>query len=55
VGSSRLAVPPKRVSRAQDVPPKEQQGAVALATFHKSEIDKWWPIVKSANISVKAE
>ena len=25
----------------------------ALAAFHKSEIDKWWPLIKSANIKVE--
>jgi tripartite-type tricarboxylate transporter receptor subunit TctC len=37
----------------QEIYPREQQNSVALAAFHKAEIDKWWPIVKSANI--KAE
>jgi hypothetical protein len=29
------------------------QGPEQLASFHKSEIDKWWPIIKAAGI--KAE
>jgi tripartite-type tricarboxylate transporter receptor subunit TctC len=33
-----------------DVPPREQQTPDALAAFHKAEIEKWWPIVKAANI-----
>jgi tripartite-type tricarboxylate transporter receptor subunit TctC len=33
-----------------DVPPREQQTPEALAAFHKAEIEKWWPIVKAANI-----
>jgi tripartite-type tricarboxylate transporter receptor subunit TctC len=36
-----------------DVPPREQQTPDALAALHKSEIDKWWPIIKAAGI--KAE
>ena len=36
-----------------DVVPPEQQTPEALAAFHKAEIDKWWPIIKAANI--KAE
>ena len=24
----------------------------ALAAYHKSEIDKWWPLIKGANIKV---
>jgi tripartite-type tricarboxylate transporter receptor subunit TctC len=34
-------------------PPREQQTPEALRAFHKSEIDKWWPIIKAANM--KAE
>jgi tripartite-type tricarboxylate transporter receptor subunit TctC len=30
--------------------PREQQTPDALAAFHKSEIDKWWPIVREAGI-----
>ena len=33
--------------------PREQQTPEALGAFHKAEIDKWWPIIKAANI--KAE
>ena len=36
-----------------DVASREQQTPEALAAFHKAEIEKWWPIIKSAN--VKAE
>jgi tripartite-type tricarboxylate transporter receptor subunit TctC len=36
-----------------DVVPPAQQTPEALAAFHKAEIDKWWPIIKAANI--KAE
>jgi len=37
----------------QEVFPREQQTPEALAALHKAEIDKWWPILKAANI--KAE
>ena len=34
----------------QDIPPREQMGPKALASYHKSEIDKWWPLIKGAGI-----
>ena len=34
----------------QEIPPPEQQTPQALATYHKEEITKWWPIIKAANI-----
>jgi tripartite-type tricarboxylate transporter receptor subunit TctC len=33
-----------------DTPPREQQTPEALRAFQKSEADKWWPIIKAANI-----
>jgi tripartite-type tricarboxylate transporter receptor subunit TctC len=30
--------------------PSEQQTPEALAAFHRAEIEKWWPIIKAANI-----
>jgi hypothetical protein len=29
---------------------KEQRTPEGLAKFHKTEIDKWWPIIKAAGI-----
>jgi tripartite-type tricarboxylate transporter receptor subunit TctC len=34
----------------QELPPPEQQNPQALAAFHKAEVEKWWPIIKAANI-----
>jgi tripartite-type tricarboxylate transporter receptor subunit TctC len=34
----------------QDVYPRDQQTPEALRTFHAAEAEKWWPIVKAANI-----
>jgi tripartite-type tricarboxylate transporter receptor subunit TctC len=36
--------------QAQDIPPREQQTAQALAAFQEAEIKKWWPIMKAANV-----
>ena len=36
-----------------EIPPREQQTPEALGAYHKAEIEKWWPIIKAANI--KAE
>ena len=36
-----------------EIPPRDQLTPEALAAFHKAETEKWWPIIKAANI--KAE
>ena len=41
------------IGLGQEIPPREQQTAEALAAYHKAEIEKWWPLIKAANI--KAE
>jgi tripartite-type tricarboxylate transporter receptor subunit TctC len=38
-----------------DVAPRDQQTPEGLAAFQKTEIDKWWPIIKSAGIGVQAQ
>jgi tripartite-type tricarboxylate transporter receptor subunit TctC len=37
----------------QEILPREEQTQQALGKFHKTEIDKWWPLIKAAGI--KAE
>ncbi len=37
----------------QEIYPPEQQTPEALGAYHKAEIDKWWPIIKAANIKVE--
>jgi len=34
----------------QEIPPREDQNPQTLAAYHKAEIEKWWPILKAANI-----
>jgi tripartite-type tricarboxylate transporter receptor subunit TctC len=34
----------------QEIPPREQQTPEALYAHHKAEIEKWWPLIKAANI-----
>jgi len=38
-----------------DVAPRAQQTPEGLAAFQKTEIDKWWPIIKAAGIGVQAQ
>jgi tripartite-type tricarboxylate transporter receptor subunit TctC len=35
------------------IAPRNEQTPEALAAFHKAEMDKWWPIIKAANIKVQ--
>src|SRR5499426_3608018 len=44
------AVRQRLVGLGQEIPPPEQQTAEALAAYHKAEIEKWWPLIKAANI-----
>jgi len=44
----------KRVSDlGQSIPPRDQLTPQALAAHHKAEVDKWWPVIKAANIKVQ--
>ncbi|KRR29061.1 Bug family tripartite tricarboxylate transporter substrate binding protein [Bradyrhizobium retamae] len=38
-----------------DVAPRAQQTPEGLAAFQKAEIEKWWPIIKSAGIGIQAQ
>jgi tripartite-type tricarboxylate transporter receptor subunit TctC len=34
----------------QELPPRERQTPEALGIFQKAEMEKWWPIIKAANV-----
>jgi tripartite-type tricarboxylate transporter receptor subunit TctC len=36
-----------------DIPPRDQLTPEALATYQKAEIEKWWPVIKGANIKTE--
>jgi tripartite-type tricarboxylate transporter receptor subunit TctC len=36
-----------------DIVSRERQTPAALAAFQKAEIDKWWPVIKAANLKVE--
>jgi tripartite-type tricarboxylate transporter receptor subunit TctC len=37
----------------QEIPPVEQQTPEALGAYQKAEIEKWWPLIKTAQINVE--
>jgi tripartite-type tricarboxylate transporter receptor subunit TctC len=57
-GAARAAfadatVKQRYIDLGQEMPTPEQQTPAALAAFHKAETDKWWPIIKAANIKTQ--
>ena len=44
------AVRSRLTDLGQELFPREQQTPEALGTYHKAEIDKWWPMIRSAGI-----
>jgi tripartite-type tricarboxylate transporter receptor subunit TctC len=47
------AVRERLAGMGEEIPPREQQTPEALGSFQKAEIEKWWPIIKAANIKVE--
>jgi tripartite-type tricarboxylate transporter receptor subunit TctC len=46
----------RRLAAAPDIPTVDEGGlpgfyASKLVALHKAEIEKWWPIIKAANIT----
>jgi tripartite-type tricarboxylate transporter receptor subunit TctC len=53
---SALADPKVQARLAElglDLASKDQQTPEGLATFLKAETDKWWPVIRAANIKVE--
>jgi hypothetical protein len=40
-------------SLGQEIFPREQQTPEALGAYQKAEIEKWWPIIKAADIKAQ--
>lgn len=52
-GINEPAVRPRFAQLGLDIASPQQQRPEGLAAFHKAEIGKWWPIIKSANIEAE--
>jgi tripartite-type tricarboxylate transporter receptor subunit TctC len=51
-----LAVPAVAARLAElghEVFPRDQQTPASLAALHKAELEKWWPVIKAANVTVE--
>ena len=46
------AIRHRLVDLGQEIPTREKQTPEALAAHQKSEIDRWWPIIRAAGIKV---
>ena len=44
------AIAKRLTDLGQEIPAPEQQTPEALGALHRAAIDKWWPIIKAANI-----
>ena len=47
------AVAKRLADLGQEIPRPEQQSAAALAAHLKAEIEKWFPVIRGANIKVE--
>jgi tripartite-type tricarboxylate transporter receptor subunit TctC len=44
------AIAKRLADMGQEIPPRDQLTPAVLGAFHKAEIEKWWPVIKAANI-----
>lgn len=44
------AVQKRLADLGQEIPARDQQTPEALRSWHKAEIDKWWPLIRTAGI-----
>ncbi len=47
------AVQKRITDLGQTIPTRDRLTPEALAAYHQAEIDKWWPIIRAANIKVQ--
>jgi tripartite-type tricarboxylate transporter receptor subunit TctC len=46
-------LPQRYAAQGQQLWPRDQQTPEALAAFYKSEIEKWWPVIKAEGLKVQ--
>ena len=49
-GLSDSALRQRLADLGQQIVPRDQQTPEGLASFHKAELEKWWPIIKAGNM-----
>jgi tripartite-type tricarboxylate transporter receptor subunit TctC len=47
------AIRKRLTDMAQEIPSRDQQTPEYLGAYHKAEIEKWWPLIKSAGITAE--
>jgi tripartite-type tricarboxylate transporter receptor subunit TctC len=50
IGLANPALQQKLIDLGQEVPLRDQQTPEVLSAYQKAEAEKWWPIIRAANI-----